>query len=168
MEEGLSIASPEVFVCFLIMVRILNMRAPLLTKLNIYNVIDYKYNVVQQISGASSVFSLTETLCLLISNSPFLLPSTLIPGNHRPTLTILDTSYGKSCSICLSTTGFSLSIMSSSLIHAETNLRVSFFLKRYLFIYQLHRILVAVTESCKILVAAPRLFVAHAGSVAPP
>ena len=48
MEEGLSIASPEVFVCFLIMVRILNMRAPLLTNLYTYNVIDYKYNVVQQ------------------------------------------------------------------------------------------------------------------------
>lgn len=105
MEEGLSIASPEVFVCFLIMVRILNMRAPLLTNLYMYNVIDYKYNVEQQISGASSIFSLTETLCLLISNSPFLLPSTPIPGNHHPTLTILDTSYGRSCSIRLSTTG---------------------------------------------------------------
>ena len=86
------------------MVRILNMRAPLLTNLYMFNVTDYKYNVVQQIAGAS-VFSLTETLCLLISNSPFLLPSTPIPGNHHSTLTILGTSYGKSCSICLPTTG---------------------------------------------------------------
>lgn len=50
------------------------MRAPLLTNLYMYNVIDYKYNVEQQISELLLYLALTETLCLLISTPHFFFP----------------------------------------------------------------------------------------------
>ena len=81
---------------YFIMVRILNMRCNLFSFLSVqYVIVDYRHNAVQQISRPYS-FCLSETLCLLISNSPCLpSPSLATTISHFDSinLIILDTSF---------------------------------------------------------------------------
>ena len=59
-----------------------------------YNIIDYMYSIIQQISRANS-FCLTEILCLSIHNSPLPFPSNWQSPFHSVSvsLTIFSTSY---------------------------------------------------------------------------
>lgn len=69
--------------------RTLNIQSTLNKFLSVQRiVIDYWHNVAQQISRASSS-SLNETLCLLVSNSPFVpLPSPGKPPFHFPSMNL--------------------------------------------------------------------------------
>ena len=59
-----------------------------------YNIVDYMYSIIQQISRAYS-FCLTEILCLSIHNSPLSFPSNWQSPFHSVSvsLTIFSTSY---------------------------------------------------------------------------